>query len=73
MELASKIAELIKAKIPEDKRDIVDDTSELSNSQNEIHDYKFVRDRQKRVIKTTKRYGFADLIAYALTIAHNFD
>lgn len=73
MELASKIIESTKGKIPEDNRDVVNDTSEPSNSQNGIHDYQFVRDRQIRVIKTTKRYGFADLIAYELTIAHNLD
>lgn len=39
MELASKIIESTKGKIPEDNRDVVNDTSEPSNSQNGIHDY----------------------------------
>ena len=38
-----------------------------------MQDYQLARDRQKRVIKTPKRFTYADLIAYALTAAHELD
>ncbi|KAH9779743.1 hypothetical protein KPL71_007826 [Citrus sinensis] len=38
-----------------------------------IQDYQLTRDRQKRQVRAPERLGYADLIAYALTAAHEVD
>ncbi|KAH9781301.1 hypothetical protein KPL71_008412 [Citrus sinensis] len=36
-------------------------------------EYQLIRDREKRKVKAPLRYGYADLIAYALTASHQID
>ena len=57
----------------------MDSTSQTSSSNSEIgtedgaqddlHSYRLVRDRDRREIKAPTRYGYSDLIAYALSVA----
>ncbi|KAH9782268.1 hypothetical protein KPL71_008823 [Citrus sinensis] len=64
-------------------RTIVESESEadknMSESEVESEDdqgdrsYQLVRDRERRVIRPPKRYAHADLIAFALTAAHELD
>ncbi|KAH9647611.1 hypothetical protein KPL70_025255 [Citrus sinensis] len=42
-------------------------------SQGHEQDYQLTRDRARRQIKQTRRYGYADLISYALAAAHQID
>ncbi|KAH9649101.1 hypothetical protein KPL70_025857 [Citrus sinensis] len=42
-------------------------------SQRPEQGYQLTRDRAKRQIKQTRRYGYADLISYALAAAHQID
>ncbi|KAH9694912.1 Integrase catalytic domain-containing protein [Citrus sinensis] len=42
-------------------------------SQGHEQGYQLTRDRAKRQIKQTRRYGYADLISYALAAAHQID
>jgi len=44
------------------------DNEELG-TQHDLSSYQLVRDRAKRVIKPTKRYGHTDIICYALYVA----
>ncbi|KAH9702699.1 hypothetical protein KPL70_010850 [Citrus sinensis] len=55
------------------ERENAEDISEASGTHTDIQDYQLARDRQRRVIKTPKRFAYADLIAYALTAAHELD
>ncbi|KAH9718762.1 hypothetical protein KPL71_022343 [Citrus sinensis] len=55
------------------EREDAEDISEASGAHTDIQDYQLARDRQMRVIKTPKRFAYADLIAYALTAAHELD
>lgn len=43
-----------------------DHNSELQ--ENDVNDYKVVRDRQRRTIRPFDRFGYADVIAYALSV-----
>ena len=43
------------------------DNEELA-TQHDLSNYQLTRDREKRVIKPTKRYGHADIICYALSV-----
>ncbi|KAL9449934.1 hypothetical protein AB3S75_011796 [Citrus x aurantiifolia] len=36
-------------------------------------EYQLTRDKEKRKVKTPLRYGYADLIAYALAASHQID
>ena len=45
----------------------VGDNEELV-TQHDLSNYQLTRDREKRVIKPTKRYGHADIICYALSV-----
>ena len=54
-------------------REEAEDISEAFKTHTDIQDYQLARDRQKRVIKTPKRFAYADLIAYALTTTHELD
>ena len=38
-------------------------------TQHDLSNYQLTRDREKRVTKPTKRYGHADIICYALSVA----
>jgi len=38
-------------------------------TQHDLSNYQLTRDREKRVIKPPKRYGHADIICYALSVA----
>ena len=44
------------------------DNEELA-IQHDLSNYQLTRDREKRVIKPPKRYGHADIICYALSVA----
>ncbi|KAH9670747.1 hypothetical protein KPL70_017094 [Citrus sinensis] len=55
------------------EREDAEDISEASGTHTDIQDYQLARDRQRRVIKTPKRFAYADLIVYALTAAHELD
>ena len=46
---------------------------EQSSPQEQIQEYQLTRDRQKRQVKPTKRFGYADLIGYALATANEID
>ncbi|KAL3623657.1 hypothetical protein CASFOL_032473 [Castilleja foliolosa] len=48
---------------PEDE----EETENQNSDQSSDNDYQLVRDREKRTVKPTQRYGYADLIAYALS------
>ncbi|KAH9724032.1 hypothetical protein KPL70_007344 [Citrus sinensis] len=41
--------------------------------QTQVQGYQLTKDREKRQIKPPQRYGYADLIAYALAASHNID
>ena len=47
---------------------VTGDNEDLA-TQHDLSNYQLVRDRAKRVIKPTKRYGHADIICYALNFA----
>ncbi|KAH9648891.1 hypothetical protein KPL70_025781 [Citrus sinensis] len=46
---------------------------EAGSTQSQVMDYQLTRDRQKRQSKAPKRYGYADLIAFALHSAHEIN
>lgn len=50
-------------------------SSEMKNQgeqkQAEVEGYQLAKDRERRVIKMTKKYGIADLISYALMVAED--
>ncbi|KAH9763957.1 hypothetical protein KPL70_001353 [Citrus sinensis] len=50
--------------------EIHDTENETASDQERCEDYQLVRDREKRVIRPPRRYAYADLIAFALTVAH---
>lgn len=62
-----------------DSGDVVDSSGDSDTSQHEQEsraheqDYQLTRDRAKRQIRSTKRHGYVDLIAYALAAAHEID
>ena len=60
------------AGVNEHEEDIVS-PQEQSSSQEQFQEYQFTRDRQKRQVKPTKRFGYADLIGYALSAANEID
>lgn len=44
-----------------------------SQRQTQVQGYQLTKDRENRQIKPPQRYGYADLIAYALAASHNID
>ena len=58
-----------------DSGDINDDSEaqDATQLESEIQGYQLARDRAKRPIRPPKRYGYADLITYALEAAHKID
>ncbi|KAH9724313.1 hypothetical protein KPL70_007440 [Citrus sinensis] len=50
--------------------EIHDTENETASDQGRCEDYQLVRDKEKRVIRPPRRYAYADLIAFALTAAH---
>ena len=60
------------AELPNEEKDNVEDeasTSETSGTQPVVDpDYLLVRDREQRTITTPRRYGYADLVCYALNV-----
>ena len=55
---------------------VINDESETQDAtqlESEIQGYQLARDRAKRPIKPSRRYGYADLITYALEAAHEID
>ncbi|KAH9687674.1 hypothetical protein KPL70_014852 [Citrus sinensis] len=56
--------------------EIIDDTQapqDQSSSQEQVREYQLTRDRKKRQIKPTRKYGYADLIGFALAAAKDID
>ncbi|KAH9728046.1 hypothetical protein KPL70_008880 [Citrus sinensis] len=43
------------------------------HTQTQLRDYHLVRDRERRQIRPPQRYGYADLIAYALAASHEVE
>ena len=43
------------------------------HTQTQLRDYHLTRDRERRQIRPPQRYGYADLIAYALATSHKID
>ncbi|KAH9657209.1 hypothetical protein KPL70_022963 [Citrus sinensis] len=50
--------------------EIHDTENETATDQWRCEDYQLVRDREKRMIRPPRRYAYANLIAFALTAAH---
>ena len=50
--------------------EIHDTENETASDQGRCEDYQLVRDREKRMIRPPRRYAYVDLIAFALTAAH---
>lgn len=51
----------------------LDDTKEVNQHETDTRNYILARDRQRRIIKPPARFGHADLIHFALTIAEEVD
>ena len=73
MELTGKSGDTTSYETLKDERRDVDNSDENSESQTRLHDYQLAKDREMRVIRAPKKYAYADLIAYALTAAHELD
>lgn len=56
---------------PEEER--IEEATEQPAGQSFIQDYQLTRDREKRKVKAPERLGYVDLIAYALTTAHELE
>ena len=50
--------------------EIHDTETETTSDKERSDDYQLTRDKEKRVIRPPRRYAYADLIAFALTVAH---
>ena len=48
------------------------DTDQVASESEEEDDYQLVRDRKRRAIRPPARFGYVDLIAYALSVAEEF-
>jgi len=46
--------------------DLVDGTQEVSDEDKRFNDYMFARDKTRKMIRDSKRCGYAKLIAYSL-------
>ncbi|KAH9650014.1 hypothetical protein KPL70_026198 [Citrus sinensis] len=59
----------------EDNSENEDHNTEHQHQQNqtELEDYQLAKDRKRRTIRPPKRYGYADLISYALATSHEID
>ena len=50
-----------------------DQEAGTSNEQADLRDYNLTRDRKRRSVKTPSRYGYADIMAYAFSVAEEMD
>ncbi|KAH9647724.1 Integrase catalytic domain-containing protein [Citrus sinensis] len=60
----------------EDNTDLGSDdqkNEQVRQTEAQHQEYQLTRDREKRKVKAPIRYGYADLIAYALTASHQID
>ncbi|KAH9650610.1 Integrase catalytic domain-containing protein [Citrus sinensis] len=73
VELTQKFGNTISDEVVEDKCREINDSNETPDSQTALQDYQLARDRERRVIRALKKYAYADLIAYALTVAYELD
>ncbi|KAH9744680.1 hypothetical protein KPL70_003806 [Citrus sinensis] len=73
VELTGKSGDTTSYETSKDEKRDVDNSDENSESQTRLHDYQSAKDREMRVIRAPKKYAYADLIAYALTTAHELD
>ncbi|KAH9649112.1 hypothetical protein KPL70_025867 [Citrus sinensis] len=73
VELTRKSGDTTSYETSEDEGRDVDNSDETSESQTTLQDYQLARDKEMRVIRAPKKYGYVDLIAYALTAAHELD
>lgn len=51
----------------------IDDPGSQGQDQSELQDYNLTRDRVRRDIRAPKRYGYADMISYALQVAEDLN
>ena len=58
-----------------DSNDINDEseTQDATQLESQVQSYQLARDRAKRPTRPPRRYGYADLITYALEAAHEID
>ena len=49
------------------------ETDHVKQTEAQYQEYQLTRDRERRKEKAPVRYGYADLIAYALTASHQID
>ncbi|KAH9802601.1 hypothetical protein KPL71_001457 [Citrus sinensis] len=73
VELTQKFGNTISDEVVEDECREINDSNETPDSQTALQDYQLARDRERRVIRALKKYAYADLIAYALTVAYELD
>ncbi|KAH9678917.1 hypothetical protein KPL71_025907 [Citrus sinensis] len=73
VELTGKSGDTTSYEASDDEERDVEDSDGTSENQTTLHDYQLARDRERREIKAPKKYAYADLIAYALTAAHELD
>ena len=73
VELTGKSGDTTSYEASEDEERDAEVSDEVSENQTTLHDYQLARDREMRVIRAPKKYAYADLIAYALTAAHELD
>ncbi|KAH9762600.1 Integrase catalytic domain-containing protein [Citrus sinensis] len=73
VELTRKTGDATSYETSEDEERDAEDFDEVSEKQTTLHDYQLARDRERREIRAPKKYAYADLIAYALTAAHELD
>ncbi|KAH9646639.1 hypothetical protein KPL70_024932 [Citrus sinensis] len=73
VELTGKSGDTTSYEASEDEERDAEDSDGISEKQTTLHDYQLARDRERREIRAPKKYAYADLIAYALTAAHELD
>ena len=73
VELTGKSGDTTSYEASEDGERDAEVSDEVSENQTTLHDYQLARDREGREIRVPKKYAYADLIAYALTAAHELD
>lgn len=58
--------------IEDQRNNHLDDEEEIFYAQDELEGYQLARDRDRRERRAPQRYGYADLISFALSIAEDF-
>ena len=47
--------------------------AEVSHEQTDLSSYNLIRDREKRSIKAPSKYGYADIMTYAFSVAEDLN